>query len=55
MIGQLQTGSISQITFITLFSRECQSLLCLLSPLAERAHVLGQNHFHPILICRVTY
>jgi hypothetical protein len=53
MIGQSETESSSQITFILLVSANC-------------AKMLGENHFakpnlyvltflHPILICRVAY
>jgi hypothetical protein len=66
MIGQLETGSSSQIIFITLFFGRCQALLCLLPASANYAKMLGQNHFaelnqhvltfpYPILICKVTY
>jgi len=66
MIGQSETGSSSQITFITLFSNRYTALLCLLLVSANCAKMLGENHFakpnlyvltflHPILICRVTY
>jgi hypothetical protein len=66
MIGQSETESSSQITFITLFSSRYTALLCLLLVPANCAKMLGENHFakpnlyvliflHPILICRVTY
>jgi len=65
-LDQSETGSSSQIIFITLFSCTCTALMCLLPASANCAKLLGNNHFaepnwhvlaflHPILLCRVTH
>ncbi len=44
-IGQLETGTSSQIQFITLFYGRCTPWLPLLPALVIRANMLGQNQF----------
>jgi hypothetical protein len=65
-LDQSQTGSSSQITFITLFSSRCSALLCHLPTLLNSTQMLRNktillsevacfDFLHPILMYRVTY